>query len=160
MTAALLGGGLLLLDRRPVLAGLLFGCLIYKPQFALLIPPLLLIGGHWRTTAGAAAAAAVLIFSTLYLWGWEAWVAFYDSLPLTREIVIEAGSTGWGKIQSPFAMIRMWGGDLALAYAVQGLATAGAIAATLVLSRRAAPHLRNAARDGGGDALHVLRAGL
>lgn len=145
LTAALLGGGLLLLERRPLLAGLLFGCLIYKPQFALLIPPLLLVGGHWRAFAGAAAASLLLIGATLYLWGWEAWEAFRQSLPLTREIVIEAGSTGWGKIQSPFAMIRMWGGDIAPAYAVQGLVTAGAIAATLWIARRSAPELRNAA---------------
>ena len=31
MTAALLGGGLMLVDRRPVVAGILFGMMIYKP---------------------------------------------------------------------------------------------------------------------------------
>jgi alpha-1,2-mannosyltransferase len=35
LTAALLGGGLLLLDRRPLLAGLLIGLMAYKPQFGL-----------------------------------------------------------------------------------------------------------------------------
>src|ERR1035441_1863771 len=34
-TAALLGGGLSLLERRPYLAGSLFGMMIYKPQLAL-----------------------------------------------------------------------------------------------------------------------------
>lgn len=42
LTALLLGGGLWLLDRRPLVAGLLLGCLIYKPQFALILPPLML----------------------------------------------------------------------------------------------------------------------
>src|SRR4029078_5196973 len=37
-TAALFGGGLMLLERWPVLSGVLFGLLIYKPHLWLLIP--------------------------------------------------------------------------------------------------------------------------
>lgn len=145
LTAALLGAGLLLLDRRPFAAGLLLGCLVYKPQFALLIPPLLLAGGHWRAIGGAALAAAVLIGATLAIWGWPVWQAFFDSLPLTQSIVIEQGGTGWHKIMSPFAAIRMWGGGIEAAYAVQGVVTVLAVVATLWIARSAAPALRNAA---------------
>lgn len=145
LTAALLGGGLLLLDRRPLLAGLLFGCLIYKPQLALVVPLLLLAGSHWRAIAGACASAALLVGATLAAWGWPVWQAFLDSLPLTRQIVIEQGETGWHKIQSPFALIRMWGGPVPLAYAVQGAVTLAAMGAVLWLSRAARPHLRGAA---------------
>lgn len=145
LTAALLGGGLLLLDRRPWLAGLLFGCLIYKPQFALVIPLLLLAAGQWRAIAGACLAAAVLIGATLAIWGWPVWQAFLDSLPLTRQVVIEQGETGWHKIQSLFACVRMWGGSVPLAYAVQGATTLAALGAVLWLTRAARPNLRNAA---------------
>ncbi len=145
LTAALLGGGLLLLDKRPLLAGLLFGCLIYKPQFALVIPILLLAGGHVRAILGACASAAALVGATLALWGWPVWQAFFDSLPLTRRIVIEQGETGWHKIQSPFAMVRMWGGSVPFAYAVQGAVTVAAMGAVLWLTRAARPNLRGAA---------------
>lgn len=145
LTASLLGGGLLLLDRRPWLAGLLFGCLIYKPQFALVVPLLLLAGGQWRAIAGACASASLLVGATLAIWGWPVWQAFLDSLPLTRQVVIEQGETGWHKIQSPFAMIRMWGGSLPFAYAVQGAVTLTAMGAVFWLTRAARPHLRNAA---------------
>ena len=145
LTAALLGGGLLLLDRKPLLAGLLFGCLVYKPQFALVVPLLLLAGGYWRAIAGACASAALLVGATLAIWGWPVWQAFLDSLPLTRQLVIEQGETGWHKIQSPFAAIRMWGGPLPLAYAVQGAATVAAMGAVFWLTRSARPDLRNAA---------------
>lgn len=145
LTAALLGCGLLLLDRRPLAAGLLLGALLYKPQFALLIPPLLVVGGHWRAFVGATLSSGALILLSLLLWGWPVWEAFFHSLGLTREIVIESGGTGWGKIQSPFAMVRMWGGDPGLAYAVQGAATLAAIGATLWLTRWADSSLRNAA---------------
>ena len=59
LTAALLGGALHLLDRRPSLAGVLIGLLAYKPQFGVLIPVALLAGGRWNTIGAAAATAAL-----------------------------------------------------------------------------------------------------
>ena len=49
LTAALFGAALLQLDRKPVLAGVLFGCIVYKPQFGLLIPVALAAGNIYRT---------------------------------------------------------------------------------------------------------------
>jgi hypothetical protein len=145
LTAFLLGGGLMLLDRRPFVAGLLFGCLIYKPQFALILPPLLLATRNWRAIGGAILSAGLLVAITLAIWGWPVWQAFLDSLPLTRHLIIEQGATGWQKIMSPFAAIRMWGGGIPLAYAVQSAATLAAIAAVVWISwRRAETDLRNA----------------
>jgi len=145
LTALLLAGGLMLLEKRPFAAGLLLGCLVYKPQFALVLPLLLLVLWNWRAIAGAAVSSVTLIATTLAMWGWPVWQAFLDSLPLTRSIVIEQGRTGWEKIMSPFSAVRSWGGSVELAYAVQGIATVGAIAATLWLARKARPDLRNAA---------------
>jgi hypothetical protein len=145
LTALLLGGGLMMLEKRPFLAGLLLGCLVYKPQFALVLPLLLLVMWNWRAIAGAAVSSLALIAVTLAIWGWPVWQAFLDSLPLTQSIVIEQGRTGWEKIMSPFAAVRSWGASIGLAYAVQGLFTVAAIAATLWLARKARPDLRNAA---------------
>jgi hypothetical protein len=145
LTALLFGGGLWLLDRKPLLAGLLLGCLVYKPQFALLLPPLLLVARSWPAIVGAAISALGLIALTLVIWGWPAWQAFFDSLPLTREIVIEQGRTGWHKIMSPFAATRAWGLPLSPAYAVQSAFSLAAIGATLWLAWRSRPALRNAA---------------
>jgi hypothetical protein len=145
LTALLLGGGLMLLDKRPFVAGLVLGCLIYKPQLALILPPLLLAGRNWRALAGAMASAGALVALTLAIWGWPAWQAFIDSVPLTRAVVIEQGSTGWHKIMSPFAAVRMWGGGIGIAYAIQWAATLAAIAAVAWMSwKRGTPELRNA----------------
>lgn len=145
LTALLLGGGLMLLDRKPLVAGLLFGCLIYKPQFALILPPLLLATRNWRALGGAIVSAGLLVALTLALWGWPVWQAFFDSLPLTRSVVIEQGATGWHRIMSPFAAVRMWGGGIPLAYAVQLAATLAAIAAVVWISwKRDVADLRNA----------------
>jgi len=145
LTAFLLGGGLLLLDRKPLAAGMLLGCLIYKPQLALVIPPLLLVTRNWRAIAGACLSAGLLVAATLLFWGWPVWQAFLDSLPLTRDVVLEQGRTGWYKIMSPFSAVRMWGGSIALAYAVQSLVTAAAVAGALFLALRDNARLRNAA---------------
>ena len=66
----------------------------------------------------------------------KVWLAFADSTAFTRTVVLEAGDTGWAKIQSLFSAVRMWGGSVETAYAAQaGLALA--VAATLVWLWRA-----------------------
>lgn len=145
LTALLLGGGLMLLEKRPFAAGLLLGCLVYKPQFALVLPLLLLALWNWWAIAGAVVSSLALIGLTLAFWGWPVWQAFLDSLPLTQSIVIEQGRTGWEKIMSPFSALRSWGGSIVLAYGVQALFTVISIGATLWLARVARPDIRNAA---------------
>jgi alpha-1,2-mannosyltransferase len=119
LTAALLGGALQLLDRRPWLAGVLIGCLAYKPQFGVLIPVALLAGGRWSSIAAAAATVAALFALSLLTLGGGVWHAFADSMNFTQTVVLEQGDTGWEKIQSVFSAARMWGAGVPTAYAVQ-----------------------------------------
>jgi len=130
LTTALLGGALQLLTRRPWLAGVLIGLLTYKPQFGVLIPVALVAGGHWRAIGTAIlTVAALLALSTLTL-GADIWHAFAGSTTFTQTVVLEAGGTGWEKIQSIFSAVRMWGGSVPLAYAAQ-FALAVTLATTL-----------------------------
>ena len=62
-TAAFFGGGLCLIERRPFVAGVLFGLMTYKPQLGLLIPVALLAGRAWWTIAGA-----VTVYSGISAW--------------------------------------------------------------------------------------------
>ena len=119
LTAALFAAGLAQLDRRPWLAGILFGCLAYKPQFGVLIPLALAAGGYWRAFAAAAVTVALLALAVTLAFGVDVWTAFLASTKFTRTIVLEQGETGWQKIQSVFSVVRMWGGGIALAYAAQ-----------------------------------------
>ena len=75
LTAALFGGALALLDRRPLVAGVLIGLMIYKPQFGLMIPLVLLATGRWRVIVAAAATVLVLLLLTLAAFGTEVWPA-------------------------------------------------------------------------------------
>ena len=130
LTAALLGTALVVLDARPILAGVLFGLLSYKPQFGVMIPLVLVATARWRTFASAAGTVALLALISTLAFGPDIWRAFADAMPFTREVVLERGETGWHKIQSIFAWVRMWGGGVPLAYAVQGAVTL-ALAASL-----------------------------
>jgi alpha-1,2-mannosyltransferase len=123
LTVALFGGGLVLLDRRPVLAGILFGLLAYKPQFGLFLPLVLAVTGRWRTFGAAAATVIGLVALTTGLFGIETWRAFLNSVPGTFDVFLQQGQTGFQKIQSAFAAVRGWGGSVPLAYAVQSVVT-------------------------------------
>jgi hypothetical protein len=146
LTAALVGGGLVLLDRRPIGAGVLFGLMAYKPQFGLMIPLALAAGGYWRTFAAAAITVALLALATTFAFGPQVWEAFLASTHFTRIVVLEAGNTGWQKIQSVFSWVRMWGGSVSLAYGMQAAMTVGSSAGIVWLWRSAAlPALKSAA---------------
>jgi len=145
LTAALMGTALVQLTPRPLLAGVLFGCLAYKPQFGLLIPLALAAAGYWR--AFFAAAATVVLFAIAVTWafGSDVWCAFLASMHFTRTVVLEQGDTGWQKIQSAFSLVRMWGGSVPLAYAIQSALTLAAAGALALLWRSRAPYRLKAA---------------
>ena len=130
LTAALLGGALHWLDRRPWLAGVLIGLLAYKPQFGVLIPVALLAGGRWNTIGAAAATVAALVAVSFVTLGGGVWHAFADSMTFTQTVVLEQGGIGWEKIQSAFSAMRMWGAGVRSAYAIQ-IALALMLAASL-----------------------------
>jgi hypothetical protein len=145
LTAALLGTALVTLDRRPIIAGILFGLIAYKPQFGMLIPLVLIATGRWRTFTAAVLTVAALTLATLIAFGPEVWRAFFASMHLTRIEVLEQGGTGWHKIQSVFSVVRMWGGSVPLAYAAQGTVTIILAAALIWLWRSAAAYPLKAA---------------
>jgi alpha-1,2-mannosyltransferase len=123
LTTGLFGGGLLLLERRPLLAGALFGLLSYKPQFGLLLAPALLAGRQGRAFLAAAATGILVALVSYIVFGAATWHAFFASLELARSLVLEEGAAGWDRMQSAFAATRLLGGSVAAAYAVQGATT-------------------------------------
>jgi glycosyl transferase family 87 len=118
-TAALLGGAMLSIERRPWVAGMLIGLLAYKPQFGVLIPVALVAGARWPIIAAAAATVAALVAISGLTLGSEVWHAFFQSMNFTQTVVLEQGGTGWEKIQSIFSAVRHWGADIHTAYAMQ-----------------------------------------
>ena len=145
LTTALLGGALVVLDRRPLLAGIMLGLLVYKPQYGLMLPVVLAVSGRWRCFAAAAATVVLVTIATTLTFGVSVWHAFAVSTEFTRTVVLEQGDTGWYKIQSVFAWARMWGAPIAPAYAVQGAVIVALAAALAWLWRGGAPYPLKAA---------------
>ena len=86
--AALMTLGMLLLDRRPALAGVLLGLVVVKPQFGVFVPVALLAGRHWRTFAAASLTVAAVGVMGLVLLGTRAWTDFIEiTLPAQAAIL-------------------------------------------------------------------------
>ena len=133
LTVALIGGATLAIDRRPILSGLLFGLMSYKPQYAVLIPVFLIATGRWRVLAAAAVTVAAFASLSLLLFGTQTWQAFFGSITFTRHVVLEQGGSGFGKLQSAFAAMRLWGFGINASYATQAATSlASAIAAVWI----------------------------
>ena len=142
LSAALLGAGLLMLDRRPALAGGVFGALTYKPQLGLAIAPLLLMQRKWRAIIAACCGTALLVGVSALLWGPATWAAFPDGLANGRAWM-EQGTSTFYKSASLFSAARLWGGSIAAGYALQA---AGLLLALVTIWRaaQAASGVRNA----------------
>ena len=134
LTAALLGGGLLLIDRRPLLAGMLFGLICYKPHFGLLIPVALVAGGRWRAVAGAALAVAAVVGLSVAVFGWQTWQDFF-TLAGGSPSTYENGRIDLAGLVTLFGGLRLIGVPTAPAYAVQGVGAIAAIALVAVVWR-------------------------
>jgi hypothetical protein len=134
LTAALFGMATLLIDRRPIAAGLLFGLLCYKPHFGLLVPVALAAGGYWRGFAAAAISAGSLALVSLLLFGWETWHGFFVTAGASHTIY-ESGRILFTGFTNPFGAVRLLGGPVGLAYAVQGAAALLATALVFIVWR-------------------------
>ncbi len=146
LTAALMVSALLCLPRHELLAGVLFALLAYKPQFGVAVPVALMMAWRWRTICSATLTLFAMTALTVAAFGVGVWTAFSQSWAFTRSVVLEQGSTGWFKIQSIFAAIRMWGGSIAVAYGCQlALSIAVLVALALVWRRKVDCRLQSAA---------------
>jgi alpha-1,2-mannosyltransferase len=134
LTAALFGGALLLIDRRPLLAGMLFGLLCYKPHFGLLIPVALVAGGRWRAFAGAALAGAAMVALSIAFFGWQTWQDFF-ALAGGSHATYESGRIDLSGFVTLFGGLRLMGVPSTIAYAVQGLGALAAITLVAVVWR-------------------------
>jgi hypothetical protein len=138
LTTALFIGGCLWLDRRPILAGLILGLLIIKPQLGLALPFILMASGRWKTFIAAGVSAAALSAAGWLLVGTEGYIAFAHNSGLARD-TLEQGLVSPAMMQSLFAALVLWKSPLWLAYAAQALLALSVIASACLIVRRHRP---------------------
>lgn len=138
VTAALLGAGLLALDRRPVLAGVCFGLLSYKPHLAMLVAPALAVGGYWRSLGVFAGTAATLVAASVVAFGVAPWHAFLGNLGFVTQLM-DTGALPWARMPTVYAALRQVGVEAGPARLVQGIVGLAALVAVCGLWLRRAP---------------------
>ncbi len=139
MTAGLFGLALLLLERRPALAGLMVAGLACKPHFAVLVPLAFAAGGCWRAFAAAAAGVLAACALATLLYGAQIWPAYLATM-VASQPELQAGLVGrFGAMVSPYGALRALGAPHAAALLGQGIGFAAAAAVVALLWWRRAP---------------------
>ncbi|MDP2316088.1 MAG: glycosyltransferase family 87 protein [Pseudomonadota bacterium] len=129
-TAALLGAGLLEVDRRPLVGGALLGMLSYKPHLAPLVGLALLAGRRWRALGAAVVTALVAAGVSALVFGPEAWVAFRGNVPFALRVLETEGVLPWFRMPTVQVAAMLLGAPPPVARIAQGVSTL--VAAILV----------------------------
>jgi len=149
LTAALLGGMTLLLDERPVIAGVLLGMLCYKPHLALLAPIALAAGGRWRTFGAAAVTVAAVAGLSVVLFGDDTWRDYLSAFAGSHW-VYESGRIDLSGFVTPYGAARVLGAGADAARLVQAAASILVVLAVGWIWRRdSGPAERSAALAAG-----------
>lgn len=147
LSIALLYGGLALLERRPIVAGVLLGLLAYKPQVWLLVPVALLAARAWRPLLALAVTVAIASITTLLLFGDTLWLAFLDSAAQATDGAVASTMHARVLIQmiTLLAAAKTLGLSDGLAMALQLAGSALAVSAVVwAFARYPASHERSA----------------
>lgn len=120
LTASLVGLGLVLLRRRPILAGLCFALVAVKPQLCVLIPLALLASRSWRALGAMIAGVAISLALSILAFGSETLVAFVHNMGLANSF-IESGRALLFRVPTPFAALKLLHAPTPVAGAVQAV---------------------------------------
>ena len=120
VTAALALGGFAMLPRRPIVAGIMFGLLTFKPHLGIMIPIALVALRQWPAIAAAFVSAALFIGASVLMYGADVWWQFLQStLPYQmRFIAAGEGPFQW-MMPSWFMAGRIIGLPLWLSQTIQ-----------------------------------------
>ena len=137
LTASLLGGFGLLLDRRPVAAGAMIGALCFKPHLGLLAPVALAAARRWAAFAAAATTSLALVGLSILLLGWDTWRAYFVAMS-GADSVYTSGRINFAGFVSLFGGLRLAGLPVTPSYLIQAAITLLCIIAIGVIWRHRA----------------------
>jgi len=138
---AIMAGGCLLLPRRPILAGLVFGLLVMKPQLAIALPVLLAAAGRWKTLGAMGAGAAVLCAAAWLMIGTDGYMTFLHNGGLAAA-TLDRGLVSPDKMQSAFSALRLLGAPSPLALSVHAVIAIAVLGTAAWIAWRHKPDAR------------------
>jgi alpha-1,2-mannosyltransferase len=137
LSAALFGAAAALLDRWPTLAGVCLGCLSYKPQLGIVVPLALVVAKRWRCFAAAAVTVLALAAVATLVFGSDIWPAFLADSTEAKRNWMEGYNPPYLRYWiTVFGAVRLHGGSLPLAYALQATVSVSAVLLLVVSLRR------------------------
>ena len=139
LTSAVFVGGTSLLGTKPFWAGIILGCLVIKPQLAILIPLAFIAAGNWRAFAGAATSSLFLLGVALVAFDAGTYRAFFGVITKYPEY-IQTGGWPWAKLASPYAFARYFGLNSTVSLALHWSVAAAAAWVVWGAWRRAHAH--------------------
>ena len=136
LSAALLISGLRLLDRRPLLAGLLLGLLSFKPQLGLLVPVALIAARLWRPFLSASVTVIAVLALSVAVFGLESWTAFFEMSTVYQAQLLN-DDRGWflNIVTTPFMGAGVLGLGMTARVIIQAIFTLAAVLAVYVTFR-------------------------
>jgi hypothetical protein len=153
LTAALIGGTLVLMPTRPVLSGICLGLLSYKPQYGLLFPLALIAASQWTVFIVAAVTTAALALASWIAFGTDSWLAFFHWMPMFSQAFFTEGRATFFKLQSVFGLVRTVGGSEQLAWTFQWMMSGTVVVSVVMLWRSRADFELKAAALAAGTLL-------
>lgn len=153
LSAALIGWSLLMIERRPVLGGLVLSLVTYKPQFGVLFPLALGSSSRWKTFAAASVGSLVLVALSGSILGFEILRSAMHALSMAWQEVVINGFAGWQKLHSPYGLMRTLGLGHLPGIAAQTVFATGVAVLVIQLWRRPIPYALKAAALGAASLL-------
>jgi alpha-1,2-mannosyltransferase len=135
LTATLIGGFTLLLDRKPGTAGVLLGLTCYKPHFGMLTPVALIASGRWRAIAGAAVTVLAMGAVSVALFGTQTWLAYLGAMARAQG-VYGSGRIDFAGMVTIFGAERLMGFSVSAAYALQAVVSLEMVMLVALVWRR------------------------
>ena len=136
LAAALLGGALVLLDRRPIMSGLLIALLIFKPQYGVLLPLVLIATARWSVVITASLMSAALLLLSGIIFGWDTFTGFREAATFATTQFHLTGALPWYKLQSIYGLVRLAGFGYGLAMLLQIVIASACAVWVLIMWRR------------------------
>lgn len=135
LTASIIGGVFLALERRPALSGLLLGLLSYKPQLGILFPIALAFGGYWRAFGWACVSTVFFTLLSGLTFGFDTFIPFLDGLSIIGKEATSSIPGYLPNLQSLYGLLRCLDFPQDLSWALQACLSVACVVALAVLWR-------------------------
>ena len=107
---ALLGFGICFLESNPVLSGLMFGLMVYKPQLAAFPLLLLLLTKKWKVLLWSAIFALISVVTSAAIFGYQVWIEFLSVFFSASTNLLTSVWRNTAEIQPTlYSALRIWG---------------------------------------------------